>query len=1312
MIDYEKKLLKDKYDNNYEKFFKNEYPASYDIWSQKYKHKDETIEGTWKRIAKYIASNETTEELQKEWEKKFYKLLYGFKYLPGGRIQSNAGTNRTNTTLINCFVENLEDELDFERAEKDFFFSKEYPNLATWYLSKINNQYHSKQELERFLSSFEELTLLRLFSWCKNIIKPLDPSEALDFDKLHNTAEAIEFLSSDSNIKYITKTYAIYEADSMYGIMQKASNWSLVLKTGGGVGGAFSNLRPNGSYVKGVDSDSSGPLAFMRTFDQICKTVKSAGARRGAMMGVFHINHPDVVNFIKAKRDSWDIEKLKVHISNMKFVNDNEKKYYKELVDNAKSFTSFNISIAVTDEFMQCLESDGIWNFKWNGKNYGNPIKAKDLWNMITQNTYECSEPGIIFIDRVNQLNNLWYCEDIHSSNPCSEQMLSNGSVCCLGSFNLTEYIEGELFSDKCEFDFESFKKDVCVAVRLQDNVLDLTAYPLKHQKKHALNKRRIGIGVTGLGDIYMFMHIKYGSDECIKFTEKIMSLLCNCAYESSAALSQEKGSFPWFDKNLYLQSKFVQRLPENIRILIQKYGIRNSHILSCQPTGTISFVAKNISSGIEPIFMYEYDRYVKTGKVDSTTGIEEKILVSCQNYAYKIWKEMHPKAKIPEYFSCTETLDVADHLNVEIAMAPFVDSAISKCVMEGTLINTNKGIFKIEELCDNKVENNFVNISDKNYLVIDADGNRNLIKSHYNGGIKPCYKIKFSNGYEIFASNTHKLLTEYGWKQLDEIQINEKVFYRTNDNYDSVPYIGVVQPSISEVYCNSKIYKFPTIWDEDFSLFLGMWLADGCTNKNSISICEKNDVVSSLIDELIKKLFGIESKISIDKRSGVRTHLFHSRYLAKYFKENFGTNALTKVVPNEILKSNKSVQLSFIKGLTLDGYKKPNSLVIYDGYSKNIVNCVAEMLQRFGYRYYIGSKLVSTGRLSKISHSISVSLDEHSEIFPIELHKINYNKCGYGSIQRYINKDLQKYILESIPHTVYGSWKRRNIRNSFAKDSFILESTLNSIGLSNYDHNLSCVNVTSVEFIGNRQVYDIEVDNTHSYLIGGIVSHNTVNISSNYDFEKFKDVYNIVWKSGSLKNVSTYRENSMVGVLIKKQTLEYDEDNIKEEAPKRPYILVGATKKIKENGENFYILVNLLDDKPFEIFCITNNRIPKSITAEVYEALVGLAKKVGIKEKHLKEQLEKGNNNVDRVTRLISLGLRHGIALKSILFELDQIETSAGSVLFHIKKTLGEYIKDGTPVNGGKVCEQCKQSDTLIFQSGCVSCRCGWSKC
>lgn len=537
-------------------------PISKLVWDIKYRYRqqgevvDQTIEDTWGRVAKAVSMAEKA-ELRKEWEDKFYSILMGFHFLPGGRILAGAGTQHK-VTLLNCFVMNI-------------------------------------------------------------------------------------------------------ESDSLPGIFTALKEGALTLQQGGGVGYDFSVLRPRGESVKQTGSHSSGPVSFMRIWDTTCSVLLSTGARRGAMMAVLRCDHPDIEEFIAAKKDPRELR-------------------------------HFNVSVMVSDLFMQAVKKDADWELvfplddpdskaevvyrPWGASLQAVPcrvykrIKARDLWESIIRSAYDYAEPGVLFGDTINRMNTLWYRERINATNPCGEIPLPPYGACDLGALNLTQFVTSA-FSSSAKFDFPRLEEVTRIATRFLDNVIDVSLYPLEAEKQMAHGTRRIGLGITGLADVFVMLGIRYGSDESIVLAREIMQRVAAVTWQTSIELAREKGVFPFYNQ-AYLQGEFVKTLTADLRRDLEKYGIRNSHHNTIAPTGTISLLANNISNGIEPIFSASYDRHVREVEGDTKT-------FRVQDYAYQRWQEKNKD--LPPAWVTTHDLLPEAHLQIQGAVQPYIDNAISKTI-------------------------------------------------------------------------------------------------------------------------------------------------------------------------------------------------------------------------------------------------------------------------------------------------------------------------------------------------------------------------------------------------------------------------------------------------------------------------------------------------------------------------------------------------------------------------------------------------------------------------------------------------------
>jgi len=429
--------------------------------------------------------------------------------------------------------------------------------------------------------------------------------------------------------------------DDMSGIFEHLREAALTMQQGGGIGYDFSTLRPKGARVRGVGADASGPLSFMDVWDSMCRTIMSAGHRRGAMMATLRCDHPDVEAFIAAKQEAGRLR-------------------------------MFNLSVLITDAFMDAVREDRDWDLAFDGMTY-KTVSARELWDRIMEATYEYAEPGVIFIDRINRANNLGYCETISATNPCGEQPLPPYGACLLGSINLARLVV-DPFELTARLDEDALADLVPVAVRMMDNVTEASRFPLDAQAAEAKSKRRIGLGVTGLADALILCGARYGSAQAVELTERWMMAIRDHAYRASVDLAAEKGAFPLFDADKYLAGETVASLPRDIRDGIRKHGIRNALLTSIAPTGTISLFADNVSSGIEPVFSYAYTRTVLMP--DGTQRDED-----VSDYAYRLWRRLNGDAPLPDSFVSAQNIAPGDHVVMQAAAQKYIDSSISKTI-------------------------------------------------------------------------------------------------------------------------------------------------------------------------------------------------------------------------------------------------------------------------------------------------------------------------------------------------------------------------------------------------------------------------------------------------------------------------------------------------------------------------------------------------------------------------------------------------------------------------------------------------------
>ncbi len=458
--------------------------------------------------------------------------------------------------------------------------------------------------------------------------------------------------------------------DSMDGIFDALKEGALTMQQGGGVGYDFSTLRPRGTLTRHTGTIASGPVSFMRIWDAMCGTLLSTGARRGAMMATLRCDHPDIEEFIDAKGAAGELTRFNLSVQ-----------VFDELMDAVAADADW--ALVFPDDALQAGPNVGIVHKRWPGRERPVPcrvvrrVRARDLWERIMRATYDHAEPGVLFVDRINTLNNLAYREHITATNPCGEVPLPPYGACDLGSINLTRFVRAP-FEEDAAFDWEGLSAIVPVAVRMLDDVVDVSRFPLERQAETERGNRRVGLGLTGLADALIMLGLRYDSDQGRALAAQVMALVCHEAYRASIALAREKGPFPFFERDAYLAAPFVRALPDDIAAGIAEHGVRNSHLTAIAPTGTISLYADNVSSGLEPVYDFSHSR-----RVLELDGSYTEYAV--RDYAYRRWLERRgesdPPDTLPAHFVTAYDLAPQAHLEMQAALQPYVDSSISKTI-------------------------------------------------------------------------------------------------------------------------------------------------------------------------------------------------------------------------------------------------------------------------------------------------------------------------------------------------------------------------------------------------------------------------------------------------------------------------------------------------------------------------------------------------------------------------------------------------------------------------------------------------------
>ncbi len=927
--------------------------------------------------------------------------------------------------------------------------------------------------------------------------------------------------------------------DSMDSILTRLKEAGLTLKKGCGIGMDWSCLRPKGSFVKGAGADTSGPISFMHIYDAMCLTISSAGGRRGAQMATLDIRHPDILDYISAKRKDGVL-------------------------------TQFNMSVLITTEFMEAVEKDLDWKFyfpihpteKYNSLHHilaywpgteNHPlrssngkvpckvyksIKARELWDIIMKSNYEYAEPGLMLIDNINEMNNLWWVENIRSTNPCGEQPLPPYGACLLGSIDLTKFVKEE-FTPQATFDFKKLEVIVPIFTRMLDNVADMSGLPLEEQLEEIRSKRRHGMGFFGLGSALTMLGIKYGSDKASELTEEITQTLAIKGWETGVELAKEKGMAPILEETsvfvnkenhpqilerlrnlcggmecvpdtldssvdtenitdmfgiilsgaelLAYGSKYLAQFPQELKAKIATFGSRFTHHTSIAPTGTIALgFGNNASSGIEPTFAHRYTRALlqKDGTKNKVTVYSSELLTYVdflnKNEANKKvipddFCGPNKKYELPQYFITADQVTPLQHLKMQAAAQKWVDSSISKCVIKGTFINTNLGIMPIERLGNASTPGEFAEPL-PGLKVIGSDGDWHNVTSHYNGGIKKTIIVYLSNGQVIEGAEKHKLLAKDEWKRLDKFEHGDEVVCRLHTKGSSNKG-GKTIPKFDDV--EKGMCYMPKSMDCSLSLIVGLLLSNAYLDD-----VDMDDLDDAINPEFLGTYQNVLKQFYFKYPTSKGTNSIECKLNTRWLHNLCGYSRAYKFVPDQIMCGSNEEKNAFLLGLSTGcAFSNENGVnysIIYNGVSK-----------------------VLRDQVFSIIHSLG---------------------CSPIMEQKYLRKNTNLYSV---------GIKRVDLANVTSlvdqpQDNIMLIPKSETMATNDVE-SLSDPDVYTLEVIaigdGEEEVYDIEVEGDHTYLIDGVVSHNTINVPENFPFEDFKDTY-LTAVDLKLKGCTLYKPN------------------------------------------------------------------------------------------------------------------------------------------------------------------------------------------
>lgn len=913
---------------------------------------------------------------------------------------------------------------------------------------------------------------------------------------------------------------------------------------------------------------------------------------------------------------------------------------------NKDKLKNMNLSVGITDEFMQRIV-DG-------------DVEANRIFDLIATSAHESAEPGLLFLSMMEKCNPTPHIGKLDKVNPCAEINLLSYEACNLGSINLAKFVDTEI-------DWQDLERVVRIAVRFLDNVVTVNKYPIEKIKTMTQANRKLGLGIAGLHDLLIKLGLPYDSEEGRELAAEVMKFIEAVAVDESYQLARVFGDYPNYSTK-YHPSR------------------RNATLTCIAPTGSLSMFM-NVASGAEPYFgivtvktVMDNDKLLLVNELFKEVAEREGFY--SEELMYKVaesgtvlgHKEIPDKWQ--QVFKTAMDISPEDHVRMQAALQNNgVHNAISKCLAAGTLIPTNKGLIKVEDFTDNITPDSFVELQEEIY----TGGNR--ITSHYYGGEKLCTRVRFNNGSDLIgATESHKVLTPSGWVRLVDLKVGDIVIGKLESHHTSgsLP----INP-LGEFKSNSNKLVVPGGMSPNLAEFLGMMCADGVLveSAGTVGLVKNDTEVMKRFYLLCEDLFGVTPLTKIDSRNGVKTHYLTSRVLVRWVRGLIGVGAYNKHTPTQILQGSREEKLGFIKGCCLDGYIVEGGLTIYMGMSKQLAYELAEMCRSFGLPLVrqVSKRISYNGNTNHgVSYGVTISNELLDLITPVEQHK---DTTKYVKYMVYTDTDWDN--LPKVPtkdpfylSTNYLRKKKPNYINYKLADKFGIDKTYHAF------------KVTHVEDAGILPVFDIEVENSHSYVVNGVVSHNTINMPATTTVDDVKKAYILAWKLGC-KGITIYRDGSLSGQVLTtgKQTETATVSTTGPVKAELPDTLRARRYKVKlDNEESIYILICFDNDgKPMEVFA----KFPFENMLEYREKSVMYT----------------------TVCRLISLALRYGIPVDEIIKQLDKASGSMFDLPAQITKLLKMFLSE-TNQSYKVQCPDCKEG-MLVFKEGCQICEsCGYSKC
>jgi adenosylcobalamin-dependent ribonucleoside-diphosphate reductase len=1113
------------------------------------------------------------------------------------------------------------------------------------------------------------------------------------------------------------------------GIYDTLKAMALVHQSGGGTGFSFSRLRPEGDTVRSTMGVASGPVSFMKLYDASTEVVKQGGTRRGANMGILRVDHPDIRRFITCKNDTTQV-------------------------------TNFNISVAITDAFMEAVRAGGTYDLV-NPKTQEvvGREEAREIFDMIVHGAWLTGEPGTFFIDRANEFNPVPKLGSYEATNPCGEQPLMSYDVCNLGSINLGKFVKPDVrpgTEPDDAIDWEGLRQVVHLSTHFLDNVIDANRYPLPEIHELAQTIRRVGLGVMGWADMLVRVGVPYDSPEGVELGRRVMEFVNEEAMSASEKLAETRGVFPAWADSIWGPDETAARGLDDQRVRPMR-ALRNCNLTTVAPTGTISIFA-GCSGGIEPLFAVAFLRN-QAGVLMPDVNPDFVRLAQEQGwYSEELMERIAQEGhihfdEVPEdvrrIFRTAHDITPEWHVRMQAAFQEHCDSAISKCIAAGTLIPTDKGLVPVEAFAGEHAPDTFAPTNG----AYSTGGYR--ILSHYRAGPKAATRIRLDNGAELVgATESHRVLTPDGWRLMADLEPGDMVVGRLQESHGEG---GMPLGWTDDLRTSANAIHTPDHMAPAFARFLGMLAADGYTSEGDgrVELTCKNNHVAAAFRDLCTDIFGVAPKERVDRRNGVLRLYLTSRNLVRLVESLIGHGAYAKHAPVQILQGSHEEKLAFLEGVTLDGYATPQGLVVYAGMSRDLAYHVAEIARSFGLpRVNQGRKWVAASQA--YAHDVLVSNEMQELVTPVEPHKRTttvYKRfkvlADVAAMARsaFHSRSTEYYALGTAQNT-----GRSHVFNTTAEDLGVQADT-------------PVHRVKEVEAAGVVEMYDVEVEEAHEYVVNGMVSHNTTNFPREATEQDVREIYELAFELGC-KGVTVYRDGSREGQVLstgktghataggpaeggdpqlpelqhdladareENHNLRIEIERLKGEAHERdrtaasarhkrqrPQVLRGHTMKMMSPLGDLYVTINEDENgRPFEVFCTLGKAGgAANADAEAIGRLMSLALRSGIPIAQVRDQLR--GISCDRAVgvgphKVLSAPDAIGQAIERYLEEKEGVQADLPLPALtgpQGTQTMTSSYHAARQESFLGACPECGAGQ-LAYEEGCMKCHvCGYSEC